>query len=192
MIVNFFKVFFITIILPALAQVIINSLELLLNKEFLREALTDEEREQRKRRILRYLAVIILVAIINKCLSPIETVYNNAKKEIIIEDITSPPEPQIDFSNCNLEDIIVNAQSQVYTWEQLSNYSLLDLKLIRNGIFAYNGRTFKEEELTSYYSQFEWYKPSNIINYSDLSKIEQKNIDLIKELEKFKRKYGAN
>lgn len=63
------------------------------------------------------------------------------------------------------------------------------LYYIRNGIYAYHGRRFLEDYLTSYYYQFDWYSPSidaDKFNCNVFSKIEWENIKNIEKIEKLK------
>lgn len=111
------------------------------------------------------------------------------------EGITSDEVPDliITSDNCSIEDAILISGIHLFTSEELMDFSRDELRLIRNGIFALNGRAFVEEDLHNYYSQFDWYKPvsdGTIVDYSSLSVYQRKNVDKIKEIERDKRKYN--
>ena len=58
------------------------------------------------------------------------------------------------------DDVILWGISSRYISEsELYNYSEGQLRLIRNEIFALNGRMFKSQDLTDYFSQKSWYVP---------------------------------
>lgn len=192
---KFLKVVLGVVLAPAVIQTIIEALKMLLNKEYLKEYLTEREKRESKRKIYRFIAVIIILMMINNVLD----LWQNADKtyalpHISFEEVVDQIRHNIDFDNCSIEDVVIGAEYQVYTIEQLSPFSLLELRLIRNGIFARYGYVFEDEDLSNYYSQFDWYKPDygKKITYSDLNKYQQKNIDLIKEIESWKRKYDPN
>lgn len=109
--------------------------------------------------------------------------------------ITCDDEPDLTITsdNCSIEDVILISGIYLYTIEELMDFSRDELRLIRNGIFALNGRAFVEEDLHNYYSQFDWYNPlpnGTVVDYSSLSEYQRKNVDLIKEIEAYKRKFN--
>jgi len=57
-------------------------------------------------------------------------------------------------------------------------------RLLRNAIYAKHGHIFASEELTEYFSRFDWYKPTKTVSYADLSEVERKNIEMIQKFEK--------
>lgn len=67
--------------------------------------------------------------------------------------------------------------------DDLNNYSIEELRIIRNEIYSRYGYIFKSKELQLYFLSKEWYKPIriNVDNY--LSKIEESNIRLIRYTE---------
>jgi hypothetical protein len=57
----------------------------------------------------------------------------------------------------------------------------------RNEIFARNGRKFSSSELQEYFNGMDWYEPkydAKEFDYVNLTEIEKKNVDFIKEQEK--------
>ncbi|MBQ3422518.1 MAG: YARHG domain-containing protein [Romboutsia sp.] len=81
--------------------------------------------------------------------------------------------------------IIPDSNSRKLTREELSIYSLEELSYIRNEIFARHGYIFKKEKYYNYFIQKDWYVPNEYFDGSvtSLNKIEQYNVNLIKELE---------
>ena len=68
--------------------------------------------------------------------------------------------------------------------DELNKYSLHDLQIMRNEIFARYGYEFKEGgEMHEYFSQKNWYKPSNLDVTEFLTEVELANIKLIRSLE---------
>ncbi|PWJ31144.1 YARHG domain-containing protein [Sediminitomix flava] len=70
------------------------------------------------------------------------------------------------------------------TREQLLSYSIEELSIIRNEIFASHGYIFKSNKWKSYFLKKDWYKPmySNVID--SLTLIEKVNISSILEIER--------
>ncbi len=59
------------------------------------------------------------------------------------------------------------------------------LRILRNEIFARYGYVFESKDLNNYFSQFEWYESrnNNSVIIKNLSRIDEANIKLIKEIE---------
>jgi hypothetical protein len=74
-------------------------------------------------------------------------------------------------------------QSTPLTEQMLTNLTLVDLRLIRNEIYARHGRPFKTEWLTWTFKQEPWYKPRADYSDSDLSEIEKANVKLVTKRE---------
>lgn len=70
------------------------------------------------------------------------------------------------------------------TLKQLDNMSRRDLRLLRNLIYARHGYRFKSELLRGYFSDFEWYRPDPKFTSKRLTRIDWRNIKLVKSLEK--------
>lgn len=70
----------------------------------------------------------------------------------------------------------------------ISEYSLTDLYIIRNSIYANYGYSFKKEWLQSYFDGQEWYEPNPNFTFDLLSKTDFDNANKIIEYEKQKRK----
>ncbi len=62
----------------------------------------------------------------------------------------------------------------------------LELRLLRNEIFARHNVIFGSEDLTHYFSQFSWYAPSITSEeaYAALTETERSNIELLRSVEK--------
>lgn len=83
-------------------------------------------------------------------------------------------------------DVIIWGISSRYIDEsELYNYDAGQLRLIRNEIFALNGRIFKSQDLRDYFSQKSWYVPTyapedfdaNMFDY--LNDYEEANLEVI-------------
>lgn len=66
----------------------------------------------------------------------------------------------------------------------LADYSKKELRLMRNEIFAFHGYKFNSKDLKEYFSNKNWYKPSDKNVNERLNKFERANIKLIQKLEK--------
>lgn len=64
-------------------------------------------------------------------------------------------------------------------------YDLKSLRILRNSIFAQYGHIFKSEDLSQYFSQFDWYEPISKNVNDSLSNIDKLNIQTILNIEKF-------
>jgi hypothetical protein len=72
---------------------------------------------------------------------------------------------------------------------EISQMTVENLRLLRNEIFARHGYIFKSQELTEYFSKFDWYQPNLTSDQVDekLSETDRYNISLIKSLESDKK-----
>ena len=78
-----------------------------------------------------------------------------------------------------------------YTWlaerlateDDLAGKSKSDIKIMRNTIFAMHGYIFKTEDMKEYFSKQSWYKPQKDNVNSELSSIENQNIQFLKSHE---------
>jgi len=75
------------------------------------------------------------------------------------------------------------ASNRQLTSEDLTGKSALELKIMRNEIFARHGYKFKSEEMKNYFNQQKWYKPMYDDITSKLTEIENANIKMIKQYE---------
>jgi hypothetical protein len=85
--------------------------------------------------------------------------------------------------NIKLDGDYTFASEKYLISEDISKYSIDELRIIRNEIYARYGYIFKSKDIELYFSSKKWYKPSkkNVDDY--LSKIEENNIRLIKYTE---------
>lgn len=69
--------------------------------------------------------------------------------------------------------------------DELQDLFAEDLRIMRNEIYARRGKIYKTKDLNEYFSSQSWYKPDP--NFSDamFTDIEHKNLNLIKEVEKY-------
>lgn len=95
-----------------------------------------------------------------------------------------------------------------HTKTTIANNKLFELELLRNEIFARHQYIFKNQLLTDYFNQFDWYKPdyknevkislnSNENHNIELfkkreSELKQQRVVLINELESFKKALNTN
>ena len=80
-----------------------------------------------------------------------------------------------------LED--VDFSKQAVSREQLKDWELYDLKLLRGVVFGRHGRVFKDREIQSFLKERPWYKPDPNFTNASLNQTERANLDLIRELE---------
>lgn len=74
------------------------------------------------------------------------------------EESPDVPEPEMEAENSG-EYILPECTVRLYTVEELRNFSLEELRLARNEIYARHGRIFKAEDLEQYFSGKSWYEP---------------------------------
>jgi len=67
----------------------------------------------------------------------------------------------------------------------LEKLTLLQLKILRNEMFAVHGRVFTDPVLKKYFSSKTWYSPKEDFAESSLTSIERKNVKRILEYEKY-------
>lgn len=72
---------------------------------------------------------------------------------------------------------------KLLTVAQLRDLSRRDLRLLRNTIYARRGRTFKSHVLTVYFGDLDWYKPDPAYSDAKLTKVDWKNIRIVKSVE---------
>jgi len=70
------------------------------------------------------------------------------------------------------------------TSRDLEGISQIELRLLRNTVYARHGRIFDREEMRHYFSNRPWYTPRPDYRDSDLTRIDQANIRLILASEK--------
>jgi hypothetical protein len=76
-----------------------------------------------------------------------------------------------------------NLLDQQLTVEELKNLSRSDLRLVRNMVYAPRGRAFKSADLQAYFGRMDWYKVDSKYTDKKLTKLDNKNINLIKSVE---------
>ncbi len=65
----------------------------------------------------------------------------------------------------------------------LDRFSLEDLRLLRNAIFAKHGYIFSNPKLSKYFQKYQWYIPTSNNVYDELTVTEKRNIQIIKNRE---------
>ncbi len=81
-----------------------------------------------------------------------------------------------------------NCDTKIYTEKDIRSLSLLELKILRNEIFARHNAQFENDRLNKYFSKYSWYKPIVAINQVKLNNTELRNIQLFKKREQEKEK----
>jgi hypothetical protein len=81
------------------------------------------------------------------------------------------------------------ASTKLLSKADVENLSKDNLEYMRNEIFARHGYSFKKRELRSLFEMEDWYVPNAGNVLGQLTDMEQKNIALIKEYEKFAKDF---
>ncbi|MBN2078792.1 MAG: YARHG domain-containing protein [Spirochaetes bacterium] len=76
--------------------------------------------------------------------------------------------------------------SKPLTGRDLAPYSLEEIVLLRNSVFARHGYVFKSKALDRYFKKCGWYRPDKKFSYSRLSRTDTKNIELMLKEEKIR------
>ncbi len=87
-----------------------------------------------------------------------------------------------------ISDAMSRAESKVISdtllkREDLAALSPVELRLLRNSVFARHGRVFQDEELKGYFEGRSWYSPNNDFSDSMLTSADRANAELIKSAE---------
>jgi YARHG domain len=77
----------------------------------------------------------------------------------------------------------VDFSKQKVTRDELKDFELYELSLLRGVVFGRHGRVFKERDIQAYLKDQPWYKPDPNFNNASLDDTERANLDLIRELE---------
>jgi len=72
---------------------------------------------------------------------------------------------------------------ELLTLDDLSDYSLRDLRILRNTVYARRGRRFNSELLQITFEEKAWYEPRDDYKGKLLTSVDRKNIRMIKSLE---------
>ncbi len=72
---------------------------------------------------------------------------------------------------------------ELLTLDDLSDYSLRDLRILRNTVYARRGRMFRSELLQVTFGEKAWYEPRDDYDGKLLTSVDRKNIRMIKSLE---------
>jgi hypothetical protein len=97
------------------------------------------------------------------------------------------------FAQDILTEVVVNGNisylDNILNIKQINDFSNIDLKILRNTIYAKYGYKFSSGDLLNHFSQFSWYKGNKINVDKELTKVDWENLNLIKKLE---NNYGHN
>ena len=88
-----------------------------------------------------------------------------------------------------LTEIVINGDisylDNLLKLEQINNFSLAELRILRNTIYARYGYKFVSDDLATHFSQFSWYEGNATSVENVLTSTDWKNIRLIKLLEEY-------
>jgi hypothetical protein len=74
--------------------------------------------------------------------------------------------------------------------EEVLNLTAEEMKKMRNEIYARHGYIFQNQEMLAHFSKMPWYKGEHTDVRNMLTPLEKKNIELIKEMEKYNDDHG--
>lgn len=120
----------------------------------------------------------------NRMWNPEQIMWNNApwKCTDYKDDGTCNEVQKVVILEDNHNGFLLAASAdRLLTKAELTRYTVSDLRLIRNEIFARHGYIFKSENLRELFSKKSWYEPNT--RKISLSLIERENVQLIKEIE---------
>lgn len=147
-----------------------------------------------KRRCIRALYIVFLVKailVISAIKYWTQELYAREDKLFVSEE-SKVRSPVADGSDAEeqvfnwVEYMILQGSQRVLEESELKGLTSKELYLIRNGMFAFQGRGFHESELLEYYSQFEWYIPTvepRDFTWDMLNSYQQTNVVAIKRIE---------
>lgn len=89
----------------------------------------------------------------------------------------------------NVEDtssayILPDSDTKEINDAMLEGLSAQELTYARNEIFARHGYVFQSEELNQYFESKSWYKPDSSVTQADVSELEMKNAEYIRQYQK--------
>lgn len=102
------------------------------------------------------------------------------------ESQTAEEAPSYPVGSWEDDYILPDAQTHIYTQEELSSLTREELRIARNEIYARHGRRFKSDDLNTYFSGKSWYQPSVDADAFDdrvLSESEAGNLAAVKAAE---------
>ena len=150
-----------------------------------------------KRRCIRacYIAFLVTGILIISAMKYMQELYAREDK-LFVSDESKVRSPVADGSDAEeqvfnwVEYMILQGSQRVLEESELKGLTSEELYLIRNGMFAFQGRGFHESELSEYYSQFEWYIPTvepRDFTWDMLNSYQQTNVVAIKRIEERRR-----
>lgn len=152
---------------------------------------TEEPKERRHNRKLKAALLVIALfadSVLKYC---IQETYAWEDKSYVKEE-QKVRSPVSDVSEVEeqvydpVEYMILQGGQRVLEEGELKGLTSKELYLIRNGMFAFQGRGFHESELSEYYFQFEWYIPTvepRDFTWDMLNSYQQINVVAIKRIE---------
>ncbi len=124
------------------------------------------------------------VAFVYKNQPPISTLLNKAKlKGTEYEEYVKSKESNETKHETDSQNPYAWLKERLATENDLIGKTKADIKKMRNTIFAMHGYIFKSQDMKEYFSKKTWYKPQKENVNSELSTIENKNIQFLKSHE---------
>jgi len=124
------------------------------------------------------------VSFVYKNLSPITTLLKYVTfKGNEYDEYLKKKETDKDGKESDSENPYAWLSERLATESDLAGKTKYDIKIMRNTIFAMHGYIFKTQDMKDYFSKQKWYKPQKDNVNTELSTIENKNIQFLKSHE---------
>ena len=124
------------------------------------------------------------VSFVYKNQPPISSLLNKAKlKGTEYEEYVKSKESDETKHGTDSKNPYAWLKERLATENDLIGRTKEDIKIMRNTIFAMHGYIFKSQDVKEYFSKKSWYKPQKEDVNSELSAIENKNIQFLKSHE---------
>lgn len=110
-------------------------------------------------------------------LAEAEAYHSSSSSSSTSSSSSSSSSSSVSVSNCEYSWLVDHR----LTYEEMSGYSLEDLAIYRNAIYAMKGRKFVKAKFQRHFAQFSWYHP----RYTEVSlnSLEKANVMTIKQVE---------
>lgn len=138
-------------------------------------------------RLFAWFMVIILIAGLESCgkTRRMKVGEYAPEEELYIEADASPRSRdgkkgrQIYLGHFDMSVRPAWLSEKLLDYDDISDMSRKELRLLRNMIYAAHDRKFKSEDLQDYFAQFSWYTPLYDDDEISLNKIESANVKFI-------------
>jgi hypothetical protein len=126
------------------------------------------------------------------CLFLIPKVISFSNDVVEMDSVSTIEEVENDIFEDKFERLWVIGTTRDYTDDDLKEWNIADLKVLRNYFFAKNNYIFGSKELNDYFSKYSWYnglyKEANDVMFTDL---QINNVQFIKKLEGLPNSYKS-